>query len=107
MGDKAGNVASDFTVKGVICQAKEFRLHPETKKEPWGFLHCRSCTITCLFWEALRQQPEGEGAEAEAGQLGASPTAQASDDEGGTKAKVTALARGQTQETFNRSLALA
>lgn len=62
---------------------------------------------TFVLGRSLWQQPEGGGAEAEAGQLGASPTAQAGDDEVGTKARVTALARGQTQEPFTRSSALA
>ena len=92
-------------MNGVICQAKEFRLHPETTKEPPGFLYPGSYIFTCLIWEELWQQSEGsvEGEEA----FRVSLVAQASDDEGWTKARIMVIEKGQNQETFNRSLAWA
>lgn len=92
-------------MKGVICQAKEFRFHPETKKEPPGFLHLGSYIFTCLFWEELWQQyEEGIGGEET---VRVSPATQASDDEGWTKPRIMVIEKGQIQETFNISLAWA
>lgn len=92
-------------MKGVICQAKEFRFHPETTKEPPGFLHLGSYIFTCLFWEELWQQSEGGVGGEEAVRV--SPAAQASDDEGWTKLRIMVIEKEQIQEMFNRFLAWA
>ena len=69
-----------------ICQTKEFRFHPETTKEPPGFLHLGSYIFTCLFWEELWQQSEGGVGGEKAVRV--SPAAQASDDEVWNKPRI-------------------